>query len=130
MHLKERLLHELWDREDRYFDLAREQVRAAAESGGEYAFLRRWLPVRGTVLEVGCGEGSNVAAVERAGLRFVGCDLSARGVARAKAALCAPVATIAAPIPECVTASVDSRAMVHTHIDGRDGSGSPASAQL
>src|SRR4029450_2729083 len=85
--VKERLLRELWDRDDRYYDLAREQVHAAAaRAGGEYAFLRRWLPVRGTVLEVGCGEGSNLDAVQRGGLRFVGCDLSALGVARAQAA--------------------------------------------
>lgn len=83
---KERLLRELWDRDERYYDLAREQVRAAAKLDGEYEFLRRWLPVRGTVLEIGCGEGSNLAVVERPGLRFVGCDLSALGLARARAA--------------------------------------------
>ena len=87
---KERLLRELWNREGRYYDLAREQVRAAATLDGEYEFLRRWLPVRGTVLEVGCGEGSNLDVVARPGLRFVGCDLSALGLARARAASRAP----------------------------------------
>ena len=86
-HTKERLLRELWDRDERYYDLAREQVLAAAKLAGEYGFLKRWLPVRGTVLEVGCGEGSNLGVVERAGLRLIGCDLSELGVARARAAV-------------------------------------------
>jgi len=59
-------------------------VRAAASVAGEYAFLKRWLPVRGTVLEVGCGEGSNLAVVERTGLRLVGCDLSALALSCAR----------------------------------------------
>jgi len=82
--VKERLLQELWNRDPRYYDLAREQVRAAARVAGEYAFLKRWLPVRGTVLEVGCGEGSNLEVVERTGLRLVGCDLSALALSCAR----------------------------------------------
>jgi len=85
---KARLLHDLWNRDERYYDLAREQVEAAAKAGGEYDFLKRWLPVRGTVLEVGCGEGSNLGVVERDGLRFVGCDLSGLALSRARTTRC------------------------------------------
>jgi SAM-dependent methyltransferase len=81
---RERLLRELWDREGRYYDMAREQVRHAAILPGEYDFLRRHLPEQGVVLEVGCGEGSNLAVLERPGLRLLGCDLSGLALSRAR----------------------------------------------
>jgi SAM-dependent methyltransferase len=77
---QQRLLRELWDHDRHYYELARDHVRQAAAQGKEYAFLRRWLPERGTVLEVGCGEGSNIEALAAPGRRFVGCDLSALAV--------------------------------------------------
>jgi SAM-dependent methyltransferase len=77
---RERLLRELWGRDRRYYELAREHVREAAAASGEYGFLRRHLPATGTILEVGCGEGSNMEALAAPGRRFVGCDLSALAV--------------------------------------------------
>ena len=61
---QKRLLRELWDRDHRYYELAREHVREAASAPKEYGFLRRHLPAEGTFLEVGCGEGSNMETLE------------------------------------------------------------------
>jgi len=82
--VRERLLAELWDQDRRYYDLAREHVRSAASIPGEYDFLRRHLPATGDILEIGCGEGSNMEVLAAPGRCFVGCDLSrlALGLAR------------------------------------------------
>lgn len=82
--VRDRLLRELWGRDARYYELAREQVLGAATGGTEYDFLRRHLPASGRVLEVGCGEGSNLDVLARPGLEFVGCDLSPLGLAMAR----------------------------------------------
>ncbi len=74
--VRTRLLRELWDRDERYYDLARQHVHHAATQPHEYAFLSRHLPAEGLILEVGCGEGSNLEALAAPGRRFVGCDLS------------------------------------------------------
>jgi SAM-dependent methyltransferase len=79
-----RLLSELWGRDARYYELAREHVRGAAAAGIEYGFLDRYLPATGRILEVGCGEGSNIAVLAKAGREFFGCDLSALGIAMAR----------------------------------------------
>lgn len=79
-----RLLSELWGRDARYYELAREHVRGAAAAGIEYGFLDRHLPATGRILEVGCGEGSNIAVLAKAGREFFGCDLSALGIAMAR----------------------------------------------
>ena len=79
-----RLLDELWGRDARYYELARKHVRASAARGNEYVFLDRHLPASGTILEVGCGEGSNIAVLARPGRRFFGCDLSALAIAIAR----------------------------------------------
>jgi SAM-dependent methyltransferase len=82
--VRRRLLEELWDKDRRYYDLAREHVLAAASKPGEYDFVRRYLPDEGHILEVGCGEGSNMDVLAAPGRRFTGCDLSglALGLAR------------------------------------------------
>jgi SAM-dependent methyltransferase len=72
-----RLVESLWDADRDYYDRARVHVHEAARAGGEYDWLRERLPSRGTVLEVGCGEGSNLEVLSRPGLRFVGCDVAA-----------------------------------------------------
>ena len=54
--VRRRLLEELWDKDRRYYDLAREHVLAAASTPGEYDFLRRHLPAEGDILEVGCDD--------------------------------------------------------------------------
>lgn len=79
-----RLLDELWGRDARYYELARQHVRASAAQGNEYAFLDRHLPSSGKILEVGCGEGSNIAVLARPGRRFFGCDLSALAISIAR----------------------------------------------
>lgn len=79
-----RLLDTLWGRDRRYYDLAREQVRGAAAAGGEYAFLDRHLPAKGTILEVGCGETSNMEVLAGDGRVFYGCDLSPLGIRMAR----------------------------------------------
>jgi SAM-dependent methyltransferase len=79
-----RLLEQLWGRDARYYELAREHVRQAAASGKEYGFLHRQLPDSGRILEVGCGEGSNIAVLARPGRVFFGCDLSALAIAMAR----------------------------------------------
>lgn len=73
------LLERLWSTDRRYYELAREQVRGAAAAGGEYAFLDRHLPARGRILEVGCGEASNLAVLARPDRSMHGCDLSPLG---------------------------------------------------
>jgi SAM-dependent methyltransferase len=73
---RERLLRELWGRDRRYYELAREHVLEASAAQKEYGFIGRHLPESGTILEVGCGEGSNMEALAAPGRRFVGCDLS------------------------------------------------------
>ncbi|TDI46149.1 MAG: class I SAM-dependent methyltransferase [Acidobacteria bacterium] len=75
--VRRRLLDELWNTDHRYYELARQHVRAAAQRPGEYDFLRERLPASGDILEVGCGEGSNMEVLAAPGRRFVGCDLSA-----------------------------------------------------
>jgi SAM-dependent methyltransferase len=82
--VRRRLLEELWDKDRRYYDLAREHVLATAANPGEYDFVRHYLPADGDILEVGCGEGSNMEVLAAPGRRFVGCDLSqlALGMAR------------------------------------------------
>lgn len=82
--VRDRLLRELWGRDARYYELAREQVLGAAGGPTEYDFLRRHLPERGRVLEVGCGEGSNLDVLCRDGLEMLGCDLSPLGLAMAR----------------------------------------------
>jgi SAM-dependent methyltransferase len=79
-----RLLTELWGRDARYYELAREHVRGAAAAGIEYGFLDRHLPAAGRILEVGCGEGSNLAVLAKPGREFYGCDLSALAIAMAR----------------------------------------------
>lgn len=79
-----RLLDALWGRDERYYELAREHVRRAAASGIEYGFLDRHLPFAGRILEVGCGEGSNVAVLAKPGREFYGCDLSRLAIAIAR----------------------------------------------
>jgi SAM-dependent methyltransferase len=74
--LHARLVRTLWDKDRDYYDKCRRYVEEAAEAGGEYAWLRERLPARGTVLEVGCGEGINLEVLARPGLRFVGCDVA------------------------------------------------------
>ena len=74
--MRTRLLRELWGRDERYYELARVHVQEAAGLGREYDFVRQYLPPRGVLLEIGCGEGSNVDALSGPGRRFVGCDLS------------------------------------------------------
>jgi SAM-dependent methyltransferase len=81
---KQRLLDELWGRDARYYELAREHVHRAAAAGIEYEFLDRYLPDTGRVLEVGCGEGSNLAVLAKPGREFFGCDLSALAIAMAR----------------------------------------------
>jgi len=71
-----RLVRTLWDRDPDYYEKCRRYVEEAAKAGGEYAWLRERLPARGTVLEVGCGEGINLEVLARPGLRFVGCDVA------------------------------------------------------
>lgn len=83
--VKRRLLREVWAEDGAYYDAARAHVLEAAASGGEYAWIRSHLPERGRVLEVGCGDGSNLEVLARAGLEWYGCDLSALAVARAAA---------------------------------------------
>jgi SAM-dependent methyltransferase len=85
--IAERLLREVWSRDARYYARAGETVRAGAAAGGEYAFLDARLPPSGRVLEVGCGEGSNLVALSRTGRTMFGCDLSAlaAGLARGRA---------------------------------------------
>lgn len=77
---QKRLLSELWERDRHYYELAREHVRQAASASKEYSFLRRHLPASGPLLEVGCGEGSNMETLAAPGRRFVGCDLSGLAV--------------------------------------------------
>lgn len=79
-----RLLEELWDRDARYYELARDHVRQAAAAGNEYRFIDRHLPGRGRILEVGCGEGSNIAVLSKPGRIFFGCDLSTLAIAIAR----------------------------------------------
>lgn len=84
--VRSRLLAELWDRDRRYYTLAREHVRSAASCPGEYDFLREHLPAAGDILEVGCGEGSNMEVLAAPGRRFVGCDLSRLALSLAREA--------------------------------------------
>ncbi len=84
--VRRRLLEELWDADHRYYEMAREHVRAAASVPGEYDFLRQYLPEEGRILEIGCGEGSNMEVLARPGRRFVGCDLSRLALGMAQAA--------------------------------------------
>jgi SAM-dependent methyltransferase len=72
----DRLLRELWSRDADYYARARETVREAASTGAEYRLLDSHLPVAGRLLEVGCGEGSNLAALGGRGRTAFGCDLS------------------------------------------------------
>jgi SAM-dependent methyltransferase len=80
----ERLLRELWSRDADYYSRARATVQKASGAGGEYAFLDTHLPACGRILEVGCGEGSNLEALERPGRPTFGCDLSPLAVHLAK----------------------------------------------
>ena len=73
--VKHRLLDRLWGRDADYYRRASEHVRASSE-GGEYAWLRKVLPERGRVLEVGCGDGVHFEVLGRPGLDWFGCDLS------------------------------------------------------
>jgi SAM-dependent methyltransferase len=84
--VRDRLLAELWDSDRRYYDLAREHVRSAASVPGEYDFLREHLPATGDILEIGCGEGSNMEVLAAPGRRFVGCDLSSLALSLAREA--------------------------------------------
>ena len=81
--VKRRLLAELWERDADYYRRAREHVSALASGGGEYQWLKGWLPSRGRVLDVGCGDGVHFDVLGRADLEWFGCDLSRLGVALA-----------------------------------------------
>ncbi|HEX6850100.1 MAG TPA: class I SAM-dependent methyltransferase [Candidatus Polarisedimenticolaceae bacterium] len=72
----DRLLRELWSRDVDYYARARETVRQAASAGAEYRLLDGYLPAAGRLLEVGCGEGSNLEALAGRGRTTFGCDLS------------------------------------------------------
>lgn len=52
----------------------------------ETAFLRSYLPARGTVLDVGCGTGTTLRALSKLGHRCTGVDQSAHFIEYAKAA--------------------------------------------
>jgi SAM-dependent methyltransferase len=86
--VKRRLLESLWEKDADYYRKAREHVSALASSGGEYDWLRSWLPSHGLALEVGCGDGVHFEVFARAGLEWFGCDLSrlAIGLAARRAA--------------------------------------------
>lgn len=75
-----RLNELLWNREPRYYELARSHAQEAAAAGREYGFLRDHLPGAGRVLEVGCGDGTNIEILAANGLEFTGCDVSALSI--------------------------------------------------
>ena len=70
------LVKTLWEQDRHYYERCRDYVENAAKAGGEYAWLRARMPERGTVLEVGCGEGVNLDVLAGPGLRCVGCDVA------------------------------------------------------
>jgi len=70
------LVRNLWDHDRHYYERCREYVENAAKTSGEYAWLKERLPSRGTILEVGCGEGVNLDVLSHPGLRCVGCDVA------------------------------------------------------
>lgn len=82
-----RLLQELWSRDADYYARARETVRQASARGEEYALLDANLPAGGRVLEIGCGEGSNLSAFENPERTTFGCDLSPLAARLASASL-------------------------------------------
>lgn len=98
----DRLLRELWSRDEDYYARAAEHVRSAAAAGREYAFLDAALPAEGRILEVGCGEGSNLVVTARPGRRAFGCDLSplAARLARERGFPVAVGAVEALPFPD------------------------------
>jgi SAM-dependent methyltransferase len=81
--VKRRLLETLWEKDADYYRQAREHVSTLASGGGEYDWLRSWLPARGRVLDVGCGDGVHFEVLARPGLEWFGCDLSRLGISLA-----------------------------------------------
>lgn len=82
--LKRSLVAALWGKDADYYDRARAHVLEAAFSGGEYRWIREQLPPGGRVLEIGCGEGTNMEVLAAEGLLWFGCDLSLLAVTRAR----------------------------------------------
>lgn len=82
--LKRSLVETLWGKDAAYYDAARAHVLQSAASGGEYGWVREQLPHRGRVLEIGCGEGTNMEVLSAEGLEWFGCDLSLLAVSRAR----------------------------------------------
>ncbi len=83
--LKRSLVATLWGKDAAYYDAARAHVLEAASSGAEYEWIRDQLPSRGRVLEIGCGEGTNMEVLDKGHLLWFGCDLSLLAVTRAAA---------------------------------------------
>lgn len=63
----------------------------ADESAPELPDLRALFAPGSRVLDLGCGDGRNLLAIEGAGLRVVGTDRSREGLARARARTKAPL---------------------------------------
>jgi SAM-dependent methyltransferase len=96
--VKKRLVDSLWGADGAYYDAARTHVLEAASAGREYDWVRSHLPAAGKVLEVGCGEGTNMEVLARDGIEWYGCDLSTLAVERAAAKRpggCAPAVAVA-----------------------------------
>lgn len=83
--LKRRLAETLWNADGGYYDAARAHVLDAASAGAEYDWIRKHLPASGRVLEIGCGEGTNMEVLDRDGIEWFGIDLSTLAVRRAAA---------------------------------------------
>jgi SAM-dependent methyltransferase len=81
--LKRRLVRSLWGADGSYYDAARTHVLEAASAGKEYGWLHENLRGAVRVLEVGCGEGTNMEVLADDGIEWWGCDLSALAVRRA-----------------------------------------------
>lgn len=83
--VKDRLRSALWNADAAYYDAARAHVLQAAAAGGEYAWVRRHLPRVGRLLEIGCGEGTNMEVLAQDAGEWFGCDLSELAARRAVA---------------------------------------------
>ena len=69
-----RLLHGGHDE----INLASALAKTLARGREIYSFLHDLMPVRGVVLEIGCGTGANLKAFSAAGCRVGGCDYGER----------------------------------------------------